>query len=52
MKKFIIYILLSTFIFAQPINNEEENLVDNSFITKFEYGAMLYANPRGVGCVL
>jgi hypothetical protein len=26
--------------------------VDNSFITKFEYGAMLYKNPRGVGCVL
>ncbi len=26
--------------------------IDNSFITKFEYGAMLYENPRGVGCVL
>lgn len=25
--------------------------IDNSFITKFEYGAMLYENPRGVGCV-
>ncbi|PKI81164.1 cytochrome C oxidase subunit III [Malaciobacter halophilus] len=23
---------------------------DNSFITKFEYGAMLYENPRGIGC--
>lgn len=24
--------------------------IDNSFITKFEYGAMLYKNPRGIGC--
>ncbi|AXH14428.1 cytochrome c [Malaciobacter mytili LMG 24559] len=23
---------------------------DNSFITKYEYGAMLYNNPRGIGC--
>ncbi len=27
------------------------NSIDNSFITKFEYGAMLYENPRGVGCI-
>lgn len=26
--------------------------LDNAFITRFEYGAMLYKNPRGVGCVL
>ncbi len=25
--------------------------IDNSFITKFEYGQMLYKNPRGVGCI-
>jgi len=25
--------------------------MDNSFITRFEYGAMLYENPRGVGCI-
>lgn len=24
--------------------------IDNSFITKFEYGKMLYNNPRGIGC--
>jgi len=24
--------------------------IDNSFITKKEYGAMLYKNPRGIGC--
>lgn len=25
--------------------------IDNSFITKLEYGEMLYKNPRGVGCI-
>jgi len=24
---------------------------DNSFITKYEYGKMLYANPRGISCI-
>ena len=24
---------------------------DNSFITKYEYGKMLYKNPRGISCV-
>jgi hypothetical protein len=24
--------------------------INNSFITKFEYGKMLYNNPRGIGC--
>lgn len=24
--------------------------VNNSFITKFEYGELLYNNPRGIGC--
>jgi pyruvate/2-oxoglutarate dehydrogenase complex dihydrolipoamide acyltransferase (E2) component len=27
-----------------------EQIIDNSFITKKEYGAMLYKNPRGIGC--
>lgn len=26
-------------------------IIDNSFITKLEYGEMLYKNPRGVGCI-
>ena len=25
--------------------------MDTSFITKFEYGEMLYKNPRGIGCI-
>ncbi len=26
-------------------------LADDSFITQYEYGQMLYDNPRGIGCV-
>ncbi len=26
------------------------DIIDNSFITKYEYGRMLYNNPRGIGC--
>jgi mono/diheme cytochrome c family protein len=26
-------------------------LHSTSFITKYEYGSMLYKNPRGIGCV-
>ena len=62
-KFFIIFLLLSTYSF---INAAEEELlaplpnanaesinsldINNSFITKFEYGKMLYNNPRGIGC--
>lgn len=28
----------------------KQDIIDNSFITKFEYGLMLYQNPRGIGC--
>lgn len=42
--KIIYFVLIAaSFVFA--------NSQDNSFITKFEYGAMLYENPRGVGCI-
>ena len=37
----------------QPeLNKEEQKQMDinNSFITKYEYGKMLYNNPRGIGC--
>ena len=35
----------------QPEEKHPENLMDinNSFITKYEYGKMLYNNPRGIG---
>jgi len=42
--KFLVFSLfLVTSLYSQ--------VIDNSFITKFEYGAMLYENPRGIGCV-
>ncbi len=28
-----------------------EDNFDNSFITQYEYGKMLYENPRGISCV-
>lgn len=47
MKKFFVFILCNLSIFA----NEKDMLnIDNSFITKTEYGQMLYNNPRGIGC--
>lgn len=38
-----ILFLLSNVTFAKDI-------INNSFITDYEYGAMLYENPRGIGC--
>lgn len=37
------------FLFANLANGKD--IINNSFITDFEYGAMLYENPRGIGCV-
>lgn len=37
----------------QPESNKVEQKqtdINNSFITKYEYGKMLYNNPRGIGC--
>lgn len=42
MIKFTI-LFLPLFLFAQ-------NKFDASFITKYEYGKMLYENPRGISC--
>ncbi len=38
------------FLFSTTLLLSETNF-DNSFITKFEYGKMLYNNPRGISCV-
>ena len=42
------YILL--YLIAPIILNCSTILDDSSFITIEEYGAMLYKNPRGIGC--
>lgn len=48
MKKSLFLIsLFYSFSFANEPNNID---INNSFITKFEYGKMLYNNPRGIGC--
>ena len=36
-------LIITNTIFAKDI-------INNSFITDYEYGAMLYENPRGIGC--
>lgn len=48
MKKLILIIL----VFVIGLLAEDTKLikVNNSFITKYEYGEMLYNNPRGIGC--
>jgi hypothetical protein len=39
-----IFILLSFFNYANCAD------IDDAFITTYEYGQMLYNNPRGIGC--
>ncbi|WP_419770252.1 MAG: c-type cytochrome [Candidatus Marinarcus sp.] len=41
--KILLITLFSPFLYASSI-------IDNSFITRYEYGQMLYENPRGIGC--
>lgn len=44
MRKFwIVFLSLYVCIFA-------EDMFENSFITQYEYGKMLYENPRGISC--
>ncbi|OCL87017.1 hypothetical protein AAX26_01325 [Aliarcobacter thereius] len=43
MKYLFIFLFFNIFLIA----NEQDNLL---FITKPEYGKMLYENPRGIGC--
>jgi hypothetical protein len=43
-----IFILLS--LLLSNIFGDEISTINNSFITKYEYGKMLFNNPRGIGC--
>jgi hypothetical protein len=38
-------------MFLLPLNTLAYSIIDYSFITKYEYGQMLFENPRGIGCV-
>ncbi|RBQ29168.1 c-type cytochrome [Aliarcobacter vitoriensis] len=48
MRFFIIFIALG--LFADENITKDDLDINNSFITKYEYGKMLYNNPRGIGC--
>ena len=51
VKKFIFSITTLLFVSTNLISDDKRLIkVNNSFITKFEYGEMLYNNPRGIGC--
>ena len=50
-----IFLLININLLAQETTTATENMlnpldINNSFITKYEYGKMLYNNPRGIGC--
>ena len=52
MKKLLIIFLVFSFINADEISQSlVQNDDENSFITQYEYGKMLYKNPRGISCV-
>jgi hypothetical protein len=50
-KIFIFFISFFSVLLADSVNNYlvKEKGID-SFITKYEYGKMLYHNPRGISC--
>ena len=47
MKSLVLLLLFFTASFAK---DSKLIKVNNAFITTFEYGEMLYNNPRGIGC--
>lgn len=51
MLKIIIITLFAVFLFASDISQSlVQQQINESFITKYEYGKMLYNNPRGISC--
>ncbi len=51
MLKLIIITIFSVLLFGSDISRSlVETQISDSFITKFEYGKMLYNNPRGISC--
>jgi len=52
MNKLLIIFLAFGIINANEISQSlVKNSNENSFITQYEYGKMLYKNPRGVSCI-
>jgi hypothetical protein len=51
MKKIIYFILFISFCYGEDVSKFlVKKEIDDSFITKYEYGKMLYNNPRGISC--
>ena len=53
----VLFFLISLNLMAEDSKPQEQNAnkaaeldINNSFITKYEYGKMLFNNPRGIGC--
>ena len=49
-----LFLIIVTAIFSNAIDIEPtiiEQGEENLFITDYEYGQMLYKNPRGIGCI-
>ena len=47
----LLYFISISSIYAQDISQYiVKDKADDSFITKYEYGKMLYKNPRGISC--
>ena len=46
------YIIFTLFSFVILNSTDIVDNSSNSFITKVEYGKLLYKNPRGIGCNL
>ncbi len=53
MKFFIILLFFYSSLLCENLPKEilQKDSDDNLFITKYEYGQMLYKNPRGIGCI-
>jgi hypothetical protein len=50
MRKCLLIFATISILFAQEEIKPEVIDINNSFITKYEYGKMLFNNPRGIGC--
>lgn len=51
LKRIMIFICFFTFSYGDNINDYlVTKKIPDSFITKYEYGKMLYHNPRGISC--
>ncbi len=52
MKKNILLLFFLSFSYGgDAVQSISSQTNDNLFITNFEYGQMLYENPRGIGCI-